>query len=49
MFYDAGGLAARVGKMNAIARAGSEVTVAWSGMIKMHHGPVMSVRWSVRF
>jgi hypothetical protein len=38
-----GGLNARVGKLNAIARAGSDVTVTWSGMIKMHHGPVMTV------
>jgi hypothetical protein len=39
-----GGLKPSPPELKAVARAGSNVTVQWSGIIRMHLGPVMTVR-----
>jgi lytic cellulose monooxygenase (C1-hydroxylating) len=36
------GLDAQPPELKAVARAGSEVSVQWSGIVRMHQGPVMS-------
>jgi hypothetical protein len=38
-----GGRGASPPELHAVARAGADVAIQWSGMIKMHNGPVMSV------
>src|ERR1700712_5435203 len=41
-----GGIDPKPPALKAVARAGSDVVIHWSGMIRMHHGPVLSVRCS---
>jgi hypothetical protein len=41
--YSTGGLNSRPPELTAVARAGANVTVSWTGIVKMHNGPVMSV------
>jgi len=30
--------------LKGLARAGAKVTVQWSGIVRTHYGPIMSVR-----
>jgi hypothetical protein len=38
-----GGTDAKPGVLKAVARAGSDVDIQWSGIIRMHNGPVLTV------
>jgi hypothetical protein len=40
-----GGTDAKPGVLRAVARAGSNVDIQWSGIIRMHNGPVLTVRY----
>lgn len=39
-----GGKEAKAPVLKAVARAGAKVVVQWSGIVRAHFGPVMTVR-----
>ena len=40
-----GGVNPRPPALHAKARAGSNITVQWSGVVRLHQGPILSVRY----